>query len=190
MSTVFSISLCNWLKSFRGKKNIYIYMHISVCMWKYIVCPWFGIRNQQAFSLRSQTVSILDFEGHNIMLGTFETFISSLLPFTLPIFLEHHVQYYTTLKPGEAFCVYSSKLKFYQCSFSFETCCKKPGGKNTEIWTAIECALTEYEVGLLWGTLNLAKSEHSFASPPSPSSGSILWQIEFVDQSLLCRRPC
>ena len=58
------------------------------------------ICDQQIFSLKGQTVSILDFEGYNIMLDAFETFISSLLPFTLPVFLEYHVQYYTSLKPG------------------------------------------------------------------------------------------
>lgn len=45
-----------------------------------------SIRSQQILFLKSHAVNILDFEGHTIMVGTLEFFISSLIPSTLPIF--------------------------------------------------------------------------------------------------------
>lgn len=64
-------------------------MHISVC--KKIHCTfliWYW--NQQAF-LEEPNSKYLDFEGHNIMLGAFETFISSFASFYLPVILENSV---------------------------------------------------------------------------------------------------
>lgn len=45
-----------------------------------------SIRSQQILFLKSHIVNILDFEGHTIMVGTFEFFISSLIPSDLPVF--------------------------------------------------------------------------------------------------------
>lgn len=65
--------------------SLYVYEEITYLVSEPFVPNLVSGRSQQVVSLKRHTVNILDFEDRTVLVGTFEFFISSSIPSTLPV---------------------------------------------------------------------------------------------------------